>query len=124
MGRKGRRIKKAAKRQHGFNEHHFLYPRTSWNYGFGLLLRYVFTARVPIGTHDYLHREILSVVPRPDEDLLEKAWYEYEAHKDEIDEYKMTRKMAWLYKAIPDPEFREAMQIQIDYFTEELGGSY
>ena len=123
MGRKGRRIKKA-KRQHGTNEHHFLFPRTDWNYGFGLLLRYAFTAQTPVDVHNELHRHILCAVPRPDESLLEAAWNEYQANKLEIDKYSMVRKMAWLYVEIPDTKFRRAMQAQIDFFTEELGGSY
>jgi uncharacterized protein YcaQ len=59
-----------------------------------------------------------------DSELLRAAWNEYKANQREIDEFDVCRALAWLYVAIPDVDFRQAMQIQLDFFAQKLGGSH
>lgn len=47
----------------------------------------------------------------------------YLKEQDEIDSYGISRAIAWLYVNIPDANFRRAMQVQLDFFVERLGGS-
>lgn len=101
------------------NIHHICFQRRRWNTGYARPIRNAFTRKVPVGLHDELH-SLLSTVPVPDGQLLRIAWEEYQRNKDEIDGYGVARAAAWLYTHIPDKEFRRAMQIQIDFFTENL----
>lgn len=75
-----------------------------------------FVRYVPIDLHRDLH-EGLGGVPVPDSTLLKEAWHKYQANRDEIDGYGVARAAAWLYVNIPDPEFRKAMQYQVDFFA-------
>lgn len=49
--------------------------------------------------------------------MLKAAWLKYQANQVEIDSYDVARAAAWLYGNIPDPEFRKAMQYQVDFFA-------
>lgn len=71
---------------------------------------------MPVVHHRKLHY-LLETVPVPDGELLHEAWIEYQKNADEIDTYGVARAAAWLYVHIPDPEFRKAMQFQIDFFA-------
>lgn len=103
------------------NEHHICFQRKSWTGNYAMKIRRAFVRLVPEDIHTLLHREFLSDVPVPDEDLLRKAWQEYNANRHEIDSYSIQRAIAWLYVHIADVEFRKAMQIQLDFFTDQVG---
>lgn len=103
------------------NEHHICFQRKVWTAGYAQKIRRAFVRLVPEDIHTKLHKEVLFDVPLPDEELLRKAWQEYNANKGEIDSYDIQRAIAWLYVHVPDWEFRKAMQIQLNYFHEHLG---
>jgi len=105
------------------DKHHLLFQRTHWSKNHALLLRRAFVRSVPIEYHRELHA-LLHDVPLPDSELLRAAWNEYKANQREIDEFDVCRALAWLYVAIPDVDFRQAMQIQLDFFAQKLGGSH
>lgn len=104
------------------DKHHILFQRTHWNKNHALLLRRAFVRSIPIEYHRELH-ELLHDVPVPDAELLRAAWEAYKANQREIDDYDVRRAIAWLYVAIPDVDFRKAMQFQLDFFVNKLGGS-
>lgn len=60
---------------------------------------------------------MLSTVPVPDGSLLRQAWLEYQKDAETIDSMGICQAIAWLYVHIPDPEFRKAMQFQLDFFA-------
>lgn len=78
-----------------------------------------FVRVVPVVYHRQLHA-MLHSVPVPSGALLKAAWMKYQANKDEIDGYDVSRAAAWLYVNIPDVEFRKAMQLQVDFFGTRL----
>lgn len=102
--------------------HHLLYIRANYNSGYAKALCNAFVRPTPVVYHRELH-SMLRAVPVPSERLLREAWLEYERNKDEIDRYGAARAAAWLYAHISDPEFRKAMQFQIDFFSARLGQS-
>lgn len=102
------------------DRHHLTFPKNQdWGKGYAKLICQSFVRPVPVVYHRELHSK-LTHVPLPSEELLRQAWVEYQKNKDEIDGYGVCRAAAWLYVNIPDPEFRAAMQFQIDFFTTRL----
>ena len=101
------------------DRHHICWTRASWDKGYARAIRDAFVRPVPVVYHRELHTK-LRCVPVPDETLLRSAWALYQKDSDEIDSYGVCRAAAWLYVNIPDPEFRAAMQYQIDFFTTRL----
>lgn len=102
------------------DRHHLTFPKNQdWGKGYAKLICQSFVRQVPVVYHRELHSK-LTHVPLPSEELLRQAWVEYQKNKDEIDSYGVCRAAAWLYVNIPDPEFRAAMQFQIDFFTTRL----
>lgn len=100
------------------DRHHCLFIGKRWEASrYGSLLRRNFIYYVPVVLHRQLHNEIVHDVPMPSEDLLRDAWLKYQEEKAVVDEYSITRALAWLYANIPDPEFRSAIQLQIDFFS-------
>lgn len=95
---------------------HICFQGRYWNKGYAKAIRNAFVRTVPVIYHRKLHY-LLDTVPVPDGELLREAWVEYQKNADEIDTYGVARAAAWLYVHIPDPEFRKAMQFQIDYFA-------
>lgn len=120
MGRRGRRIRKLNDK-HRYNCHHLLWPRHDWGTGYAYLVRHAFTRDVLVSIHDELHQKYLTNIPRPSEEVMKVAWEEYQEHKSEIDQYDIKRACAWLYVHVNDYKFRQAMQIQLDFFTLKLG---
>lgn len=104
------------------DRHHICFQGRHWAHGYAKLLRDSFVRPVPIVFHRELHN-ILHDVPLPDGAQLKEAWVRYQRDKDEIDGYGVCRAIAWLYVNIPDTDFRKAMQFQLNFFTEKLGGS-
>jgi hypothetical protein len=119
MGRKGRRRRKLM-RSHRSNVHHLLFQKANWEQGYGLLLRRVFTREVPVSIHNELHHDILHTVPVPEEELLRSAWNEYQRNRYEIDAYGICDAIKWLYDAVPDKRFRQAMKLQWNFFAEKM----
>lgn len=122
MGRRGRKIRKL-QRRHDVNKHHLLYPRKDWNSGYAYLVRHAFIREVPVDIHNELHHDIIREIPVPSDAIMKIAWVEYQNNKCEIDRYDICRALAWLYVHVNDAKFRSAIQKQIDFFTERLGGS-
>lgn len=104
------------------DRHHICFQGRHWKTGYAKLLREAFVRPIPIVYHRELHN-ILHDVPLPDGALLKEAWAKYQREKEEIDNYGICRAIAWLYVNVPDTDFRKAMQFQLDFFTEKLGGS-
>lgn len=104
------------------DRHHICFQGRHWKVGYAKLIRDAFIRPIPVVYHRELHT-LLHDVPLPDGALLKEAWRKYQANKADIDEYGICRAIAWLYVNIPDVEFRKAMQFQLDFFTERLGGS-
>lgn len=99
------------------DRHHLLFPKNQeWGNGYAKLLCQSFIRPVPVVYHRELHTK-LHFVPLPPTDLLRKAWNKYQTEKEKVDGYGVTRAAAWLYVNVPDPDFRKAMQVQIDFFT-------
>jgi len=103
------------------DRHHICFIKAKWSKGYAKAICQAFVRTVPVVYHRELH-SILHNVPIPDGELLKKAWMEYQKNKDEIDGYDICRTIAWLYVTIPNTEFRKAMQTQLDFFSEKLGG--
>lgn len=104
------------------DRHHICFQGRHWKTGYAKLLREAFVRPIPIVYHRELHN-ILHDVPLPDGALLKEAWAKYQREKEAIDNYGICRAIAWLYVNVPDTNFRKAMQFQLDFFTEKLGGS-
>lgn len=99
------------------DRHHLLWPKKQgWSKGYAHALCMAFVRYVPVVYHRELHAH-LKTVPVPDNALLKAAWLKYQANQVEIDSYDVARAAAWLYANIPDPEFRKAMQYQVDFFA-------
>lgn len=98
------------------NRHHICYQGRYWSRGYAKAIRNAFVRPVPIAWHNELHSR-LNTVPVPDGALLKAAWLKYQENSAEIDSYGVARAAAWLYVNIPDPEFRKAMQFQVDFFA-------
>ena len=98
------------------NRHHICYQGRYWSRGYAKAIRNAFIRPVPIVWHRELHSK-LSTVPVPDGSLLKQAWLEYQKDADTIDSMGVCQAIAWLYVHIPDAEFREAMQLQLDFFA-------
>ena len=45
---------------------------------------------------------------------------EYQKDAEAIDAMGVCQAIAWLYVHIPDPEFRKAMQFQLDFFATKI----
>lgn len=102
------------------DRHHICFQGRYWSCGYAKAIRNAFIRPVPIVWHRELHSK-LNTVPVPDSSLLKQAWSKYQANKVEIDSYDVARAAAWLYVNIPDEQFREAMQFQVDFFTTRSG---
>ena len=98
------------------DRHHICYQKRNWNKGYAKAICTAFVRYVPVVYHRELHAH-LKTVPVPDNALLKAAWLKYQANQVEIDSYDVARAAAWLYVNIPDPEFRKAMQYQVDFFA-------
>lgn len=103
------------------DRHHICFIKAKWSRGYAKAICHAFVRPVPVVYHRELH-SILHNVPIPDGELLREAWMKYQKNKDEIDGYDIRRAIAWLYVAIPDTDFRKAMQLQLDFFSTRLGG--
>lgn len=118
--KKKRRIKRSVPLR-AVDRHHCLFIGRLWEKSpYGNRLRHIFIYPIPIVIHRELHNRIITNVPVPSEELLKNAWNKYLEEKDAVDTYDICRAIAWLYVAIPDPAFREAMQKQLDFFTAHL----
>ena len=104
------------------DRHHICFQGRHWKSGYAKLIRDNFIRAIPVIYHRELH-SLLHDVPLPDGALLKEAWLKYQKEKDMVDSYDICRAIAWLYVAIPDAEFRKAMQFQLDFFVKRLGGS-
>ena len=98
------------------DRHHICFQKQYWNKGYAKSICMAFVRYVPVVYHRELHH-LLSTVPLPPAAMLKSAWLAYKNDKDNIDSYDVCRAIAWLYVHIPDPEFRKAMQYQLDFFT-------
>lgn len=98
------------------DRHHICYQGRYWSSGYAKAIRNAFIRPVPIVWHRELHPK-LSTVPVPDNSLLKQAWLEYQKDAETIDSMGVCQAIAWLYVHIPDVEFREAMQYQLDFFA-------
>lgn len=123
MSKKKKWKKRQRRAQHtvsnyAVDRHHMVFIGREWNKShYGKLLRNSFIRTIPIVIHRELHNVYLHNVPVPDEQLLKDAWFKYQEEKEVVDSYGITRALAWLYTNIPDPKFREAIQVQIDFFA-------
>lgn len=126
---KQKRWKKRGRRRNsrplhcGSNKHHCLFQGRHWNTSYAKRLRMAFVREVPVYIHNELHNEWLHDVPVPDGALLKEAWEAYMEDRAVIDTFDVCRACAWLYCHIPDVKFRNAMQVQIDFFATRLGRS-
>lgn len=103
------------------DRHHMCFIGRAWDKSnYGRLLRRNFIRTIPVLIHRELHNHYLVTVPVPSEQLLKVAWEKYLAEKEVVDSYDICRALAWLYVNIPDPEFRQAIQVQIDFFASHL----
>ncbi len=98
------------------DRHHICFQKRYWNRGYAKAICMAFVRYVPVVYHRQLHHN-LKGVPVPPAEMLKKAWLDYEKDRETIDSYDVTRAAAWLYTHIPDPEFRKAIQYQIDFFA-------
>ncbi len=98
------------------DRHHICFIKAKWSKGYAKAICNAFVRYVPVVYHRELHAKLKSV-PVPDDKLLKEAWMKYQANQAEIDSYDVARAAAWLYVNIPDEQFRQAMQFQIDFFA-------
>lgn len=98
------------------DRHHICFQKRYWNKGYAKAICMAFVRYVPVVYHRELHL-MLKTVPLPPAEMLRNAWLAYEKDRATVDGYDVCRAIAWLYVNIPDPEFRKAMQFQLDFFT-------
>lgn len=101
------------------DRHHICFQKRYWSNGYAKAICMAFVRYVPVTLHRQLHG-VLKNVPLPPSEMLQEAWRLYQENKAEIDSYNVARAAAWLYVNIPDTEFRQAMQVQIDFFATRL----
>lgn len=97
------------------NSHHLLFMKNEWNSGYAKKLRERFIYKIPVWMHDELHHTVLQSVHKPSDELLRKTW-EILQESPQVASYGILRALAWLYVYTPDPEFRNDIQKQIDFF--------
>lgn len=102
--------------------HHICWIHAKWDNGYAKLICNAFVRSIPVVYHRELH-QLIKEVPVPDEKLLKEAWLKYKEEQEKVDSYDVARAAAWLYVNIPDPEFRKAMQFQVDFFATRLDRS-
>ena len=96
--------------------HHICFQGRKWKSSYAKSIRGAFARRVPVEWHRELHK-ILKNVPVPDETTLWQAWLDYQHDKRRIDQMGICEAIAWLYVHVPDPDFRKAMQVQLNFFA-------
>ena len=98
------------------DRHHICFQKRYWNKGYAKAICMAFVRYVPVVYHRELHH-LLRTVPVPSAEMLRDAWRAYEKDKAVVDGYDVCRAIAWLYVHIPDVAFRQAMQLQLDFFA-------
>ena len=99
------------------NIHHIFFQRRNWDWGYGRLLRNVFTFRVDEWTHNMLHNTVLRNVPRPPEKVLKATWEDYLGEKESVDKMRLLTALSWLMTHIQDDECRGALAKQYCFFA-------
>lgn len=103
------------------NLHHLLFQGRHWDYGYARMLRATFIFSVQVYQHNLLHNEFLHDVPCPAENVLKKAWNDYQAQKDSVDQMNLLQSIGWLMATIDDEAFRRAMAKQYCFFANHGG---
>lgn len=103
------------------NLHHLCFQGRHWDYGYARMLRSTFIFSVQVYQHNLLHNEFLHDVPCPPESVLKKAWNDYQAQKDSVDQMNLLQSIGWLMATIDDEAFRRAMATQYCFFSNHGG---
>ena len=103
------------------DRHHICFQKRYWQKGYAKAICMAFVRYVPVVYHRELHHYV-KTVPVPPADQLRTAWQAYQRDKEFIDSYDVCRAAAWLYVNIPDTDFRQAIQRQIDFFATRMQG--
>lgn len=101
--------KKAKHRpSHGYDRHHLLWTRATYNKGFKLLLRRAFVYELPMDVHQRLHAAV-NPIPPLDEDDAKRLWGMFK----EVDhEMELFEALEWLRTNAPTSEFAIAIMAQ------------
>lgn len=98
------------------NQHHLLWTRKTWTGPFAQKLRSAFVVDINWNLHEKLHIHV-EPIPVPSEAKLEQAWHAYELDKYFIQPMSIPDKIRWLIEHIDDQDFCEAMDRQLEFFT-------
>lgn len=113
--------KKKARRRapSGYDSHHLLWTRRTWDRGFKLLLRRSFIYEIPIVVHQELH-SVIEPIPPLSEDEARGLWIEFKAVGHEMSLFEA---LEWLQLHAPNSEFAMAMMAQAGFLHNHLGRS-
>lgn len=113
--------KKKARRRapSGYDSHHLLWTRRTWDRGSKLLLRRSFIYEIPIVVHQELH-SVIEPIPPLSED--EARWL-YDLYSQEKRNMELFEALEWLQLHAPNSEFAMAIMAQSRFLQNHLGRS-
>lgn len=115
-----RRKKKTHRRTpSGWDAHHLLWTRRTWDRGYKLLLRRSFVYQIPIAVHQELH-SVIEPIPPLSEEEARWLWTEFKAVDHEMGLFEA---LEWLQLHAPNSEFAMAMMAQSGFLQNHLGRS-
>lgn len=101
----------------GYDSHHLLWTRRTWDRGFKLLLRREFIYEIPISIHQELHATVEPIPPLDEEDA-RSMWILYKQIGRELGLFEA---LEWLWRNAPNSEFAMAMMAQLGFLRNHLG---
>lgn len=117
MSKKKKKVRRRA--PSGYDSHHLLWTRRTWDRGFKLLLRRSFIYEIPIVVHQELHSAV-EPIPPLSEDEARWLWIEFKAVGHEMSLFEA---LEWLQLHAPNSEFAMAIMAQAEFLHNHLGRS-
>lgn len=117
MSRKKKKLRRRT--PSGYDSHHLLWTRRTWDRGYKLLLRRAFIYEIPIVVHQELHASI-EPMPPLDETEAKMLW---DLYKQTDQDMSLFQALAWLQLHAPNAEFAMAIMAQYGFLSNRLGRS-
>ena len=112
-----RRKKKARHRApSGWDAHHCLWTRRTWNRGYKLLLRRSFIYQLPIAVHQELHANV-EPIPPLSEDEARQLWMEFKSADHDMELFEA---LEWLIAHAPNSDFKQSIAEQQSFLLDNL----
>lgn len=117
MSRKKKKVRRRT--PSGWDSHHLLWTRRTWDRGYKLLLRRSFIYEIPIVVHQELHANV-EPMPPLDETEAKMLW---DLYKQTDQDMSLFQALAWLQLHAPNAEFAMAIMAQYGFLSNHLGRS-